>query len=175
MFPRRFISPEFIPPRQRTNPLKFYLERKDMLQRRNVLNIPEFYVGKKRFSGAFLNCLMNGVSDRDLLCLQEAFCPSPRQTRTPPTTPTASWESAPSARVKDSAPPSSSGTSSTDKVSSSTEGEDARRVWLCFFSFSRHQVRVSHSAEMQRRTGDPANVYLFGDWLLVLAVCRMSV
>ncbi|XP_017311380.1 39S ribosomal protein L19, mitochondrial [Ictalurus punctatus] len=42
---RRFISPEFIPPRQRTNPLKFYLERKDMLQRRNVLNIPEFYVG----------------------------------------------------------------------------------------------------------------------------------
>ncbi|TSO15218.1 Intersectin-2 [Bagarius yarrelli] len=43
--PRRFISPEFIPPRQRTAPLKFFLERKDMIQRRKVLNIPEFYVG----------------------------------------------------------------------------------------------------------------------------------
>ncbi|KAI5094452.1 39S ribosomal protein L19, mitochondrial [Silurus meridionalis] len=42
---RRFVSPEFIPPRQRTNPLKFFLERKDMIQRRKVLNIPEFYVG----------------------------------------------------------------------------------------------------------------------------------
>ncbi|XP_066491173.1 large ribosomal subunit protein bL19m [Tiliqua scincoides] len=42
---RRFLSPEFIPPRQRTNPFKFYLERKDMLQRRKVMNIPEFYVG----------------------------------------------------------------------------------------------------------------------------------
>ncbi|XP_072551274.1 large ribosomal subunit protein bL19m [Salminus brasiliensis] len=42
---RRFLSPEFIPPRQRTNPVKFTLERKDMIQRRKVLNIPEFYVG----------------------------------------------------------------------------------------------------------------------------------
>ncbi|KAM4867464.1 large ribosomal subunit protein bL19m [Thomomys bottae] len=42
---RRFLSPEFIPPRGRTNPLKFYLERKDMLERRKVLHIPEFYVG----------------------------------------------------------------------------------------------------------------------------------
>ncbi|KAI1897220.1 hypothetical protein AGOR_G00081000 [Albula goreensis] len=42
---RRFLSPEFIPPRQRTKSLKFALERKDMIQRRSVLNIPEFYVG----------------------------------------------------------------------------------------------------------------------------------
>ncbi|XP_076872661.1 large ribosomal subunit protein bL19m [Brachyhypopomus gauderio] len=42
---RRFLSPEFIPPRQRTNPVKFSIERKDMVQRRKVLNIPEFYVG----------------------------------------------------------------------------------------------------------------------------------
>lgn len=42
---RRFLSPEFIPPRQRTNPVKFAIERKDMIQRRKVLNIPEFYVG----------------------------------------------------------------------------------------------------------------------------------
>ncbi|CAH7135430.1 39S ribosomal protein L19, mitochondrial [Phodopus roborovskii] len=42
---RRFLSPEFIPPRGRTNPLKFQLERKDMLARRKVLHIPEFYVG----------------------------------------------------------------------------------------------------------------------------------
>ncbi|XP_060769793.1 39S ribosomal protein L19, mitochondrial isoform X2 [Neoarius graeffei] len=42
---RRFVSPEFIPPRQRTNPLKFFLERQDMIQRRKALNIPEFYVG----------------------------------------------------------------------------------------------------------------------------------
>ncbi|KAM8785115.1 large ribosomal subunit protein bL19m [Rhynchonycteris naso] len=41
----RFLSPEFIPPRGRTNPLKFYIERKDMLERRKVLHIPEFYVG----------------------------------------------------------------------------------------------------------------------------------
>ncbi|XP_069350610.1 large ribosomal subunit protein bL19m [Eulemur rufifrons] len=41
----RFLSPEFIPPRGRTNPLKFQLERKDMLERRKVLHIPEFYVG----------------------------------------------------------------------------------------------------------------------------------
>ena len=43
---RRFLSPEFIPPRGRTNPLKFQLERKDMLDRRKVLHIPEFYVGE---------------------------------------------------------------------------------------------------------------------------------
>ncbi|XP_054826846.1 39S ribosomal protein L19, mitochondrial [Eublepharis macularius] len=42
---RRFLSPEFIPPRERTHPFKFYLERRDMIQRRKVLNIPEFYVG----------------------------------------------------------------------------------------------------------------------------------
>ncbi|XP_051010529.1 LOW QUALITY PROTEIN: 39S ribosomal protein L19, mitochondrial [Acomys russatus] len=42
---RRFLSPEFIPPRGRTNPLKFQMERKDMLDRRKVLHIPEFYVG----------------------------------------------------------------------------------------------------------------------------------
>ncbi|XP_042359744.1 39S ribosomal protein L19, mitochondrial [Plectropomus leopardus] len=42
---RKFLSPEFIPPRQRTNPLKFTVERKDMIRRRKVLDIPEFYVG----------------------------------------------------------------------------------------------------------------------------------
>ncbi|XP_021020834.1 39S ribosomal protein L19, mitochondrial [Mus caroli] len=42
---RRFLSPEFIPPRGRTSPLKFKIERKDMLDRRKVLPIPEFYVG----------------------------------------------------------------------------------------------------------------------------------
>ncbi|XP_022593514.1 39S ribosomal protein L19, mitochondrial [Seriola dumerili] len=42
---RKFLSPEFIPPRQRTDPLKFSIERKDMIRRRKVLNIPEFYVG----------------------------------------------------------------------------------------------------------------------------------
>ncbi|XP_030346178.1 39S ribosomal protein L19, mitochondrial [Strigops habroptila] len=42
---RRFLSPEFIPPRGRTDPFKFYIERKDMIQRRKVFNIPEFYVG----------------------------------------------------------------------------------------------------------------------------------
>ncbi|KAG7256508.1 hypothetical protein CRUP_030181 [Coryphaenoides rupestris] len=42
---RKFLSPEFIPPRQRTNPVKFFIERKDMIRRRKVLNIPEFYVG----------------------------------------------------------------------------------------------------------------------------------
>ncbi|KAM9840649.1 large ribosomal subunit protein bL19m [Aulostomus maculatus] len=42
---RKFLSPEFIPPRQRTDPFKFYMERKDMVRRRSVLNIPEFYVG----------------------------------------------------------------------------------------------------------------------------------
>ncbi|XP_036920834.1 39S ribosomal protein L19, mitochondrial [Sturnira hondurensis] len=41
----RFLSPEFIPPRGRTKPLLFQLERKDMLERREVLHIPEFYVG----------------------------------------------------------------------------------------------------------------------------------
>ncbi|XP_007260532.2 39S ribosomal protein L19, mitochondrial [Astyanax mexicanus] len=42
---RKFLSPEFIPPRQRTNPIKFAIERKDMIRRCKVLNIPEFYVG----------------------------------------------------------------------------------------------------------------------------------
>ncbi|XP_065257583.1 large ribosomal subunit protein bL19m [Emys orbicularis] len=42
---RRFLSPEFIPPRERTDPLKFYIERTDMIRRRKVLDIPEFYVG----------------------------------------------------------------------------------------------------------------------------------
>ncbi|XP_075779520.1 large ribosomal subunit protein bL19m [Pelodiscus sinensis] len=42
---RRFLSPEFIPPRGRKDPLKYYIERIDMIRRRKVLNIPEFYVG----------------------------------------------------------------------------------------------------------------------------------
>nr|XP_056712827.1 39S ribosomal protein L19, mitochondrial [Euleptes europaea] len=42
---RRFLSPEFIPLRGRTDPLKHYIERRDMVQRRKVVNIPEFYVG----------------------------------------------------------------------------------------------------------------------------------
>ncbi|XP_053564908.1 39S ribosomal protein L19, mitochondrial [Bombina bombina] len=42
---RRFLSPEFIPPRSRKDPFKYYLERKDMIERRKMLNIPEFYVG----------------------------------------------------------------------------------------------------------------------------------
>nr|XP_046229793.1 39S ribosomal protein L19, mitochondrial [Scatophagus argus] len=42
---RIVLSPEFIPPRQRTDPLKFFIERKDMIRRRKMLNIPEFYVG----------------------------------------------------------------------------------------------------------------------------------
>ncbi|XP_051908432.1 39S ribosomal protein L19, mitochondrial [Hippocampus zosterae] len=42
---RKFLSPEFIPPRQRTNSLKFYMERKDMVRRRTVIDLPEFYVG----------------------------------------------------------------------------------------------------------------------------------
>lgn len=44
---KRFMSPEFIPPRQRTDPLKFFAERKDMIRRRKVLNIPEFYAGRR--------------------------------------------------------------------------------------------------------------------------------
>ncbi|KAM9356133.1 large ribosomal subunit protein bL19m [Pholidichthys leucotaenia] len=42
---RKFLSPEFIPPRQRTDPLKFFMERKDMIRRRKTVDIPEFYVG----------------------------------------------------------------------------------------------------------------------------------
>ncbi|KAM3930299.1 large ribosomal subunit protein bL19m [Leptodactylus fuscus] len=42
---KRFLSPEFIPPRSRKSPLKYYMERQDMIERRKVLNIPEFYVG----------------------------------------------------------------------------------------------------------------------------------
>lgn len=45
-FSSRFLSPEFIPPRGRIDPLKLFLERKDMIQRRKVFNIPEFYVGQ---------------------------------------------------------------------------------------------------------------------------------
>uniref|UniRef100_A0A6J0TXS5 Large ribosomal subunit protein bL19m n=2 Tax=Pogona vitticeps TaxID=103695 RepID=A0A6J0TXS5_9SAUR len=42
---RKFLSPEFIPPRGRTNPFKYYLERRDMVKRRKSINIPEFYAG----------------------------------------------------------------------------------------------------------------------------------
>ncbi|XP_075057452.1 large ribosomal subunit protein bL19m [Mixophyes fleayi] len=42
---KRFLSPEFIPPRGRKDPLVFYIERQDMIERRKVLSIPEFYVG----------------------------------------------------------------------------------------------------------------------------------
>ncbi|KAJ1149295.1 hypothetical protein NDU88_002106 [Pleurodeles waltl] len=42
---RKYLSPEFIPPRSRKQPFKYYAERKDMLERRKVLNIPEFYPG----------------------------------------------------------------------------------------------------------------------------------
>nr|XP_033794654.1 39S ribosomal protein L19, mitochondrial [Geotrypetes seraphini] len=42
---RKFLSPEFIPPRSRKDPFKYYLERIDMVARRKLLNIPEFYVG----------------------------------------------------------------------------------------------------------------------------------
>ncbi|KAL6095893.1 mrpl19 [Pungitius sinensis] len=42
---RKFLSPEFVPPRQRADPFKFAIERKDMIRRRKVLHIPEFYVG----------------------------------------------------------------------------------------------------------------------------------
>ncbi|XP_077977295.1 large ribosomal subunit protein bL19m-like [Glandiceps talaboti] len=46
--PKKFISPEFFPPKHRPgrrSKLRDYLERQDMLRRRKVLNIPEFYVG----------------------------------------------------------------------------------------------------------------------------------
>ncbi|KAM3861553.1 large ribosomal subunit protein bL19m [Diretmus argenteus] len=42
---RKFLSPEFVPFRQRIAPVKFSIERKDMIRRRKVLTIPEFYVG----------------------------------------------------------------------------------------------------------------------------------
>ncbi|XP_030054667.1 large ribosomal subunit protein bL19m [Microcaecilia unicolor] len=42
---RKFLSPEFIPPRDRKDSLKYLIERKDMVARRKLLNIPEFYVG----------------------------------------------------------------------------------------------------------------------------------
>ena len=63
---RRFLSPEFVPPRQRTKPIKFTIERKDMIRRRKVLNIPEFYVGKSSIQNNdsvlsncvwYLNCI----------------------------------------------------------------------------------------------------------------------
>ncbi|XP_002733813.1 large ribosomal subunit protein bL19m-like [Saccoglossus kowalevskii] len=46
--PSKFISPEFFPPKHRPgrrSKLRDYLERKDMLRRRKVIDIPEFYVG----------------------------------------------------------------------------------------------------------------------------------
>ncbi|XP_018430965.1 PREDICTED: 39S ribosomal protein L19, mitochondrial [Nanorana parkeri] len=42
---RRFLSPEFIPPRRRKDPLCFQIERDEMIKRRGTFNIPEFYVG----------------------------------------------------------------------------------------------------------------------------------
>ncbi|KAM8953424.1 large ribosomal subunit protein bL19m [Pelodytes ibericus] len=42
---RRYLSPEFVPPRTRKDPFKYFLERRDMTQRRKILNIPEFYAG----------------------------------------------------------------------------------------------------------------------------------
>ena len=44
----RFMYPEFLPDPnvERRNRLKEKLERMDMLQRRSVIEIPEFYAGK---------------------------------------------------------------------------------------------------------------------------------
>ncbi|XP_072263546.1 large ribosomal subunit protein bL19m [Pyxicephalus adspersus] len=42
---RRFLSPEFIPNRCRKDPLYFKIERNDMVKRRKIFDIPEFYVG----------------------------------------------------------------------------------------------------------------------------------
>uniref|UniRef100_A0A8C5ML85 Large ribosomal subunit protein bL19m n=1 Tax=Leptobrachium leishanense TaxID=445787 RepID=A0A8C5ML85_9ANUR len=42
---KKYLSPEFVPPRSRKDPFKYYLERRDMIQRRKTLNIPEFYAG----------------------------------------------------------------------------------------------------------------------------------
>nr|XP_032834297.1 39S ribosomal protein L19, mitochondrial [Petromyzon marinus] len=39
------LSPEFIRPPSRTNPLLFHLQRRDMERRRRVLAIPDFYPG----------------------------------------------------------------------------------------------------------------------------------
>uniref|UniRef100_A0A8C0E7S0 Large ribosomal subunit protein bL19m n=1 Tax=Balaenoptera musculus TaxID=9771 RepID=A0A8C0E7S0_BALMU len=68
----RFLSPEFIPPRGRTNPLKFQIERKDMLERRKILHIPEFYVGSiLRVTTA--NPYANGKTSQFLgICIQRS-------------------------------------------------------------------------------------------------------
>ncbi|XP_069461949.1 large ribosomal subunit protein bL19m [Ambystoma mexicanum] len=42
---RKYLSPEFIPPRSRKDPFKYYAERKDMIERRKAITIPEFYAG----------------------------------------------------------------------------------------------------------------------------------
>jgi len=48
LFSYRFAFPEFVPRSVRafTDTLKDQLERNDMYLRRNVIRIPEFYVGK---------------------------------------------------------------------------------------------------------------------------------
>ncbi|KPP77853.1 39S ribosomal protein L19, mitochondrial-like, partial [Scleropages formosus] len=70
--PRKFMSPEFIPPRQRTNPLKFFIERKDMVQRRKVLNVPEFYVGSI-LAVTMSDPYANGKSNRFVgICIQRS-------------------------------------------------------------------------------------------------------
>ncbi|XP_041660606.1 39S ribosomal protein L19, mitochondrial [Cheilinus undulatus] len=67
---RKRLSPEFIPPRQRTNPLKFSMERKDMIRRRKVLDIPEFYVGSI-LAVTMADSNANGKSSRFVgICIQ---------------------------------------------------------------------------------------------------------
>ncbi|CAJ1077053.1 S ribosomal protein L19%2C mitochondrial [Xyrichtys novacula] len=67
---RKFLSPEFVPPRQRTNPLKFFMERKDMIQRRKVIQIPEFYVGSI-LAVTTADSTANGKSSRFVgICVQ---------------------------------------------------------------------------------------------------------
>ncbi|MBN3304363.1 RM19 protein, partial [Amia calva] len=69
---RRFLSPEFIPPRQRTNPLKFAVEREDMIQRRKVLHIPEFYVGSI-LAVTMADPYINGKTNRFVgICIQRS-------------------------------------------------------------------------------------------------------
>ncbi|XP_067840619.1 39S ribosomal protein L19, mitochondrial [Heptranchias perlo] len=69
---KRFVSPEFIMPRGRTNPLKFSIERKDMIQRRNVLNIPEFYVGSI-LAVSMADTYANGKANRFVgICTQRS-------------------------------------------------------------------------------------------------------
>ena len=60
----RFIYPEFLPDPdpQHRNRLKEKLERMDMLQRRSVVEIPEFYTGTIEslwaLSRLFINCVV---------------------------------------------------------------------------------------------------------------------